>query len=481
MSKKKIQAKITNEATNEIFDTSDLEDNNKNENDFDFDSIDLDDIDNIQPYDNSKETYNYNYDREDKKDNTNKRVIPELHINSVQQQSEHIGYDSFKLKFSLIHADEANFSVDRHAFFRNKKPHIPATKDETIKMLYHPDHPYRQIVLTDDERRKIDSSDYEKLPHELARLRFPNAKPFYNTENHRLGLGHMYFYNGDFIVSFTGKIVSSNGNLGLITIDNIDQAIDVIKRTGLVTFGNAVFRNRAEVLSVHITNDITVPDINSYVKAFSSFLPMRTDRYCVLKYENSGYEILARGKQSKQTPNYQFCIYNKGAEINAHHQSGYIKCIGTTGMALANNTLRLELKLNNFPAIRKFLAPERKNGTLTLNEVLSCRQTPVIEMLRLLNITADNLRDARGKYITIAKEDKHPTQAEFERMLGLVKMLELHDYDLDRVRAYVETETQRRTSSNYFQEKRDILQRYITCYMPQTVATLLELLSAMSY
>ncbi|MBP3924021.1 hypothetical protein J6E39_02120 [bacterium] len=58
---------------------------------------DSDDLDDIVPYDNSRETYNYNYTREDED-----RVIPELHLGSVQQQSDVIGYDYIK-GYSRVH------------------------------------------------------------------------------------------------------------------------------------------------------------------------------------------------------------------------------------------------------------------------------------------------------------------------------------------------------------------------------------------
>lgn len=81
----------------------------------------------------------------------------------------------------------------------------------------------------------------------------------------------------------------------------------------------------------------------------------------------------------------------------------------------------------------------------------------------------------------MANENTYPKQAEFERMHGLTRLLELNDYDLQKVRSYIEVETKRKTHSTYFKEKRDILQRYISCYMPQTVTILTELLQAMSY
>lgn len=440
------------------------------------DEFDVSDLEDIIPYDNSRETYNYNYTREDEN-----KVIPELNIDSVQQLSNIIGYDYIKLCLPLTHADEVGFTVAREKFFKSGKPHIPATKDETIYRIYSEEKPYIQMSLSDKEKEVLDVKTYEDQPFRKAKLVFPNAKPFFDKDNLRLGLGHMYFYKGEFIISITGKIVSSKGNLGLITLNNINEALNTIKSTGLVDFNDEAFIRHAKVLSTHVTNDLLVPDVNTSVRAFSSYLPMRTDRYNVLKYENSGYEILARGRQSKQVPKYEFCIYNKGLEIREYGKQSYIKCIGTEGIAIANNTLRLELRLLNFPAIRKFLAPNLKKGTLTLNELLSCQQRPIITMLNLLNIKEDSLREARDKYITMVESDNHPTQAEFERMHGLIRLLELHDYNLDRVRSYIETETGRKTHSTYFKEKRNILQRYITCYMPQTVATLTELLAGMSY
>lgn len=438
--------------------------------------FDVSDLEDIVPYDNSRESYDFNFAREDID-----KQIPELHIESVQQQSSIIGYDFIKLLLPLEYSKEAAFRVNRHGFFRTGKPHIPAQKDESILVMYSEDKNYRKILLTEDEKRKLNLEKYEKESNIRARLLFPDAKPFYNENNHLLGLGHMYFNKGAFIVSISGKIVSSDGFLGLLTSDNIDHALNKIKSTKLVKFDNAVFRNRAIVLATHVTGDYLVPEVNRSVKAFSSFLPMRTDKYNVLKYGNSGCEILARGRQSKQVPNYEFCTYIKGREIREHHQESYIRRIGAEGMLIADNTLRMELRLLNFPAIRKFLAPDRKNGTLTLNELLSCQQTPIIEMLRLLNITENGLREARGKYITMVEDGTFPTQAQFERMFGLIKLLELNDYNLDKVRSYIETETGIKTHSTYFKEKRDILQRYIACYMPQTVATLLELLANMSY
>ena len=102
-------------------------------------------------------------------------------------------------------------------------------------------------------------------------------------------------------------------------------------------------------------------------------------------------------------------------------------------------------------------------------------------MLSILGITAEQLKKMRKNYITMVEGGKQPTQAELERMFGLIYLLKKNDYSLDKVRSYIEVETSKKTHSTYFQEKRGILQQYITCYMPQTVARLTEIIENISY
>lgn len=196
---------------------------------------------------------------------------------------------------------------------------------------------------------------------------------------------------------------------------------------------------KAQVLLVHVTNDIEVSDVNAYIKALSSYLPLRTDKYNVLKYDN-GYEILPRGKQSKSSANHSFCIYAKGGEIEYQDHTGYQNIIGAEGLNLSENVLRLELKLYNYKAIRTYLAPEKEEGTITLEELLNCTQTPILKRLKELEITKDNLIKARGEYISM-QEDELPSLAQLTRMHGIIHLLKLNDYSLDKVRSYLEVET----------------------------------------
>lgn len=420
-----------------------------------------------------KETKDYNFERE-----TPPPQIPEIRSNIVSQQKRNISFDYLKLRLPGIYADETQLEVETDSFFRSSKPEIPAKRYETSVQIFNEKNPARQMTLSEEEEKHLNFLENQEF--RKAKLKFPNAKPFYDTKNNRLGVIHIYFKDGDCFISIIGKIVSEQGSLGLINKDNIDTALKIIKSNGLIKFNNKAFKQRAEVLSVHVTTDLTVPNVNTYIKAFSSFLPIRTDKYNILKYQNCGYEILPNSRHSKMTPKYEACIYNKGKEIRGKNSKKYIDRIGADGLCLANNTLRIELRLQNFPAIRKFLAPDRDNGTVTLEELLACEQTPIIEFLNLLEITPEHLRKARGRYIEL-KDGKLPTQSEFERMHGIIQLLKINDYNLEKVRSYVEAETGKKTPSGYFKEKRDLIQSYIACYMPETVATLTEIVESISY
>ncbi len=138
------------------------------------------------------------------------------------------------------------------------------------------------------------------------------------------------------------------------------------------------------------------------------------------------------------------------------------------------------MRLYNYKAIRTYLAPELKDGTITLQQLLNCTQKPLIDKLAQLEITNDNLVKARGEYISM-QEDQLPTLAVLERMHGVIHLLKQNGYSLDKVRSYLEVETGRKVRSDELKRDREALQRYIACYKPRTTVLLSELLACMSY
>ena len=414
-----------------------------------------------------RETMDYDFNVE-KDYNTEEIIMP------AKQLNDSISFDSIKLLFPLTEAEYVGFKVDRSYFFRSNNPEKPTTKNEDMLHLVAVEKRVSTMELSKKEEDYADKS----MAYEYAKTKYPNAKPFFDFCQ-RLGIGHMYFKNGEFVCQINGKCTARKGYLGLINKKNIYKALNKLKGN-LIKFDNEKFLEKAQVLVVHVTNDIKVSDTNAYVKAFSSYLPLRTDKFSVLKYGNSGYEVLPRGKQSPNTAKNSLCIYNKAGEIDYQNQYSYQKAIGAEGLNLAENVLRLELKLYNFKAIRTYLATDLKKDTITLKELLHCTQTPIIQKLKELEITQEALTKARGEYISML-EDKRPTLAVLQRMHGVIHLLKLNDYSLDKVRSYLTVETGKDVRSDELKKDREALQRYIACYKPRTVALMTELLACVSY
>ena len=415
-----------------------------------------------------RETEDYDFDVEDYY-NSDEVIEP------AEQLNDNISFDSIKLLLPLTEAEYTGFTVERSKFFRCAYPDKATKQDEDmLHLLGVAENPARTMELTEAEESYSDKS----MEYEYAKVKYPNAKPFFDYCA-RLGVGHMYFERGNFICQISGKITAKKGYLGLINKENIYDALNKLKGS-LVDFDNDKFMEKAQVLLVHTTNDIKVSDTNSYVKAFSSFLPLRTDKYNVLKYGNNGFEILPRGKQLANTARNSLCIYTKAGEIAHSDQASYKRTIGNEGRKLSAKVLRIELKLYNYKAIRTYLAPELNDGTITLQELLNSTQTPIIQRLAELEITKDDLVKARGEYISM-EEDKLPKLAELLKIYGLIHILKLNSYSLDKVRSYLEVETGKDVRSSELKKYREILQRYLACYKPHTVALLTELLECMSY
>lgn len=414
-----------------------------------------------------RETMDYDFNVE-KDYNTEEIIMP------AKQLNDSISFDSIKLLFPLTEAEYVGFKVDRSYFFRSNNPEKPTTKNEDMLHLVAVEKRVSTMELSKKEEDYADKS----MAYEYAKTKYPNAKPFFDYCQ-RLGVGHMYFKNGEFVCQINGKITARKGYLGLINKTNIDQALNKLKGN-LIKFDNAKFMEKAQVLMVHVTTDCAVSNTRAYIRAFSSYLPIRTDKFSVLKYGNSGYEVLPRGKQSANTVKNSLCIYNKAGEIDYQDQSSYKRIIETEGLRLSENVLRLELKLYNYKAIRTYLAPELKDGTITLKELLNCEQKPIIQKLKELEITKESLFKARGEYISF-NDDKLPTLAVLHRMHGVIHLLKLNNYSMDKVRNYLEVETGIKVRSDELKKDREILQRYIACFKPRTVALMTELLACMSY
>lgn len=428
-----------------------------------------------------KETFCYNYKAEP--EITKDKLLAPVEIKT---ECKHITFDYLSLELPLTFAKEVKFRLfNRHKWLRSNNPKKKATIEESYLAQYGDKenaHKFKNMTLTEDEKREVREHVLkinEISEHKLIRTIYPSAKLFYECIPDIVGNVYMYFDNNSFLLSFSGKILSDYGNIGGINLKNIEMALERVKKLGLFDFDNMAFIKYSNLLRGDIVEDITSNDILSTLQAISCFLPLRTTEYAVLQYDNGcGYEIIQRGRNNHD---YELCIYNKGREIRKKGSKAYKEVIGKAGMEKANSTIRFELRTFNFEANRKFLAPELKTGTVTLEQALNCTTTPIKTLLTEFGIAKQRLREARGKLIANSGEFEEIRHADFERMFGIICLLEKNYYDLVKVRSHIETETGKKLSSNYLNDMRDRLQRYIECRMPRTIAILCVLIENLGY
>lgn len=435
-----------------------------------------------------KEKKNYDYKQETK---TTQRIAQQRVLNDV------LSFDFFSLVIDLtIYGREIRFGINRYAFKRSDSPEKAATEEEvSMHALYGDERAKKNnpnTNLTAEEKLRVRNHVLRRnrlKPYYLAKTIYPNCKLFFDCQPRMLGNLKLYIKNAKLYIQFSGKIMADESSLGYINRNNIGEILNTIKNTGLIWFDNETFIRHARVLHCHIVLDIETSSPNTLIKAFSSYLPLRTDKYAVLPYA-SGYEVIQRRKKGE----YEFAIYHKGKEINTKGTKLYKKTIKEEQIKNAQSVVRLELRLFKFVAQRLFLKNseqtpnsehdtdnETGSGNLTLLEALQASTRPIIQILNLVGISDKTLKKARGKYLVSPNEPKFLKIGEYQRMMGCLSLLEKNDYDFDKVRSHIEVELETKLPSNYLDDMRERLQDYIACYKPRAVMTLQRLLATLEY
>lgn len=438
--------------------------------------------------DNKVQTNKYDYKRESS--------IPKVLATMVAVNNT-LSYDFIKLEFDLaLFSREAHFVINRYKFKRSDFPEKLAKEDEvSIHVLFGDERAKKNnqnIHLTNNEKLQVRNHALginRLTPYHLAKIIYPNCKLFFDCQPRVLGNIKIYIKSAKLYIQFSGKISADESSLGYINRNNIDEILDMLKNTGIISFDNETLIRHSRVLHCHIVLDVETSSPNTLIKAFSSYLPLRTDKYAVLPYA-SGYEVIQRRKKGE----YEFAIYHKGKEINTRGTKLYKKTISDEQINNAQNIVRLELRLFKFIAQRLFLKDSKQvsvseqdtddetgSGNLTLQEALEAPTRPITHILNLIGINEKALKKARGKYLVSHNEPKPLKIAEYQRMLGCLALLEKNDYDFDKVRSHIEVELGIKLPSNYLDDMRERLQDYIACYKPRAIMTLQRLLDTLEY
>ena len=296
-----------------------------------------------------------------------------------------------------------------------------------------------------------DDTDGESIITNTNNHIYPNSKIPHEIYIHNIGIINIYIKDDILVIWITGKFMSSEGNLGLITRENIRECLNRIINLHLFSFNIDEFIDIAGCYIADNTIDLIFENelqAKRMIDAISSFLPLMSKEYYSRKYKRNGLLI------SKRTlkPGFSLAIYCKGEELR-HYIKGkpnratlYTDRIGQTGEDIARRTLRLELHMKKFEAMRELLDIPKAREFVSLRDVLDSTATPILNILYNLGIDEEKLQKCLTWYELIAEKDekeKPLSDEEFTELIVAERITELvkqNDFNTAIARAHIITE-----------------------------------------
>ncbi len=260
-----------------------------------------------------------------------------------------------------------------------------------------------------------------------------------------VGLTNLCIHKGYFIIDITGKWMSDSGVLGSIHRDNIREAIEKVRELGIVNFDVDEFLHHAQVFLCDVCVDIPLNDrkqVERYIEGISSYFPLVSNRYDIKKYGRHGLMMKPKAMKAGMS----FCIYSKGQELDfsinrSTRATRYTGIIESTGVELAQRTLRLEVKLFRLENIRDTLdIPFDKRGVVRLNEVLNSR-TPV--MLHIFEKFIGNIETLLNRIEWMSDVLKGNEERSLNDIFIAERFIEIfkeNNFDLSRTKSHIKTE-----------------------------------------
>lgn len=348
---------------------------------------------------------------------------------------------------------------------------------------------------TEDSEFDITEDDFdsETTTSNINSNLYPDSKIPYDIYIHNIGIVNIYIKNDVLVIWITGKFMSSEGNLGLITRENIRECLNRIINLHLFSFDADEFLEAAGCYIVDNTLDLLLDSelqAKRMLNAISSFLPLMSKEYYSRKYKRNGLLI------SKRIPKtgFSLAIYCKGEELR-HYIKGkpnravlYTERIGEIGEDVARRTLRFELHMKKFEVMRDFLdIPKRERELVSLRDVLDSTETPIVKILYDLGIDEEKLQKCLTWYEPIARKDEKEeplTDEEFKELLTSERMAELvkeNDFNTAITMAHIITEYNISPDSKLFNKLipyiKTGLYRFLCFRKPKTITAVLNLLN----
>lgn len=337
-----------------------------------------------------------------------------------------------------------------------------------------------------------DDFDSETITSNISSHLYPDSKIPYEVYINTVGIINIYIKSDILVIWISGKIMANEGDLGLITRENIRECLNRIINLHLFSFDIDEFIEVAGCYIVDNTLDLLFDSelqAKRMLNAISSFLPLMSKEYYSRKYKRNGLLISKRAVKA----GYSLVIYCKGEElrhsiIKQNRATLYTDRIGIIGEDVAKRTLRLELHMKKFEVMRDFLdIPKRKRELVSLRDVLDSTATPILRILYDLGIDEEKLQKGLTWYEPVAEKDAREeplTDEEFKELLAAERIAELvkeNDFNTATTMAHIITEYNISSENKLFNKlipyiKTD-LYKFLCFRKPKTITAVLNLLN----
>ena len=337
-----------------------------------------------------------------------------------------------------------------------------------------------------------DDFDSETITSNINRHLYPDSKIPYEVYINTVGVINIYIKSDILVIWVSGKIMANEGDLGLITRENIHDCLSRIINLHLFSFDIDEFIEVAGCYIVDNTIDLLFDkelQTKRMIDAIGSFLPIMSKEYYSRKYKRNGLLI------SKRIPKtgFSLAIYCKGEELRhslkvQNRATLYTDRIGQIGEDIARRTLRLELHMKKFEVMRDFLdIPKKERELISLRDVLDSTATPILRILYDLGIDEEKLQKGLTWYEPIAgkyEKDEPLTDEEFKELLAAERISELvreNDFNNATTKAHIITEYNISPENKLFNKLipyiKTNLYKFLCFRKPKTITAVLNLLN----
>ncbi len=337
-----------------------------------------------------------------------------------------------------------------------------------------------------------DDFDSETITSNISSHLYPDSKISYEAYIHTVGIINIYIKSDILVIWVSGKIMANEGDLGLITLENIRECLNRIINLHLFSFDIDEFIEVAGCYIVDNTIDLLFESelqAKRMLNAISSFLPLMSKEYYSRKYKRNGLLISKRAIKA----GYSLAIYCKGEElrhsiIKQNRATLYTDRIGIIGEDIARRTLRLELHMKKFEVMRELLdIPRQERGLVLLRDVLDSTATPILDILYDFGINEEILIKFLTWYEPIAGKDEKEeplTDDEFKELLTAERIAELvkeNNFNTSTTMAHIITEYNISPENKLFNKLipyiKTNLYKFLCFRKPKTITAVLNLLN----